>query len=354
MVEKMFKANLAICALSLLVAIACGETKAERIDAQLELHWLASNQAQPTLSGTEGSTPVYGWLTRNSLDHSLLFCDTGGKSLGSIGLVSESLDSIVQTARWFDEPGSEPAVFGPILARVREAIETQLNGYLESLERGDARQQLDGRSQAILILIGRPLAVVRVSVGFDKSVAGANNTQMDQTSVRIAGGVVGFWIEDESAATKAGLLGTFHVPLRTAPDTSAFDANTTVKLDAKGTSRVLILLIDPMDPIRASSEVGGTANLQLLPKEYQMAHKEMAAQFLNPSMPKVGTNSEVAHPLPQEPGYQWRWEQAHRSEWKQAPLDASVPVNSEQQGQADSPREDSQQGMAEGWLKLDG
>ena len=127
------------------------------------------------MNSVPATTPICGWLLPNNFDNSLMVYDNTGNALGSINLL----------AQWSSAPGSTDRVTvdqitNPHLQRVvrrlvvdvgMEAAETKLrqdflSGFLSTLD--SALEAIEPASfaqhEALALLMGRPIAVVRASV----------------------------------------------------------------------------------------------------------------------------------------------------------------------------------------------
>lgn len=248
--------------------------------------------------------------------------------------------------------------------------------------------------EALALLIGRPMAVVRIQLDlriqglgpFNQNLAvqpvsypfgsmtsdsqgniGAsadafsgfrvtNNYENVQFPIRIGeemklnDGVVGYWIE---SATDQYSNNTFYSPQSTqtgytpptkgtptivAPTSSSLPPITQSIADKPLN---LTMLIDPRGPIHATTGVLPTQALSLPPSQYAHVLKNIAVTFL--TSPILTPNDTLQLPTPNESGFQWSWlERGAQMQWEtltpsMALTDAKLDAASE---------------IVEGWLKL--
>jgi hypothetical protein len=148
--------------------------------ARLNFHWLAALSGQNgvdevQMNSVPATTPVCGWLLPNNFDGSVMVYDNTGKALGSIDMM----------AQWFPAPGSSDRLAAgeipnPHLRRLvrRLVVDVNtppadskvrrqfMNGFLSTLD--SAIETIEPASfaqhEALALLIGRPIAVVRARV----------------------------------------------------------------------------------------------------------------------------------------------------------------------------------------------
>ena len=146
--------------------------------SRINFRWLAADEDftleendDPEMNSHPDSSPICGWLLPNNLDDSLMVYDARGRALGSLN----------QGGRWEPARGSEPSIAvwpmpNPHLHNVVMYIKQQEEGspgflseFLIVLER--ALESIDPESatghEALALLMGRPVAVVRASVNIE-------------------------------------------------------------------------------------------------------------------------------------------------------------------------------------------
>ena len=141
--------------------------------ARLNFRWLSADRGsaetadEPEMNAHPATTPVCGWLTPNNLDDSLMVHDNAGKPLGSIN----------QQCQWTPAPGvnqikAEQIENLHLKSLVKHLINqgqdyfddflSALESALESIEPENFAQH-----EALALLIGRPIAVVRATLDLE-------------------------------------------------------------------------------------------------------------------------------------------------------------------------------------------
>jgi hypothetical protein len=368
--------------------------------ARLELRWLAADHGDMEMNSHPATTPICGWLVPNNLDNSLMVYDGAGAALGSIQ----------QTAAWEPAPGAGPRMVAeqipnPHLRKLvaalhaapgagQEACRQQfLANLLTALDTG--LENIDPLSfaqhEALALLMGRPIAVVRASVALRLAgLAAVNenwcvfehdldtlfgspgsstseNCDCDdvkaddyadcrtsnsftnvQFPVRIGeyeqldDGVIGYWIEDGTGYGN----GTFYAPQ------SADNPDPQIQTHAKAPLNLLLapgdppllltLLIDPRGKVHATSGIVPAKVLEVPPDQYAQTLKKIAVTFL--TAPVLTDGDPVHLPLPAEAGYQWSWlTRPDGATWRES---FEIAATSTQPVSGATPK------LIEGWLKL--
>lgn len=311
--------------------------------ARLNFRWLAATPGtlnspdEPEMNDHPETSPVCGWLIPNHLDGSLMFYDAQGGSLGSI----------LQTGVWEPAPATVNrirlnAIENPHLRRLANYLTTfsqQHNGYwanfLTALD--SALENIDpanfGQHEALALLIGRPIAVVRASLSLQLLGKPALNQTWYATlsdmyegmldsrisnefpnvnfPVRLGehrqlnDGLIGYWIENETGyqddkfyssqaeATNDPNIVTHHreaitqnVTLTTAP-------------------LKLTMLMDPRGEVHATSGVLPTKQIGIPSDHYAGILKSLSVTFM--TAPVLTDQGGIRLNLPQESGYSWSW-----------------------------------------------
>ncbi|MGH9938695.1 MAG: hypothetical protein ACREAM_20840, partial [Blastocatellia bacterium] len=141
--------------------------------ARLNFRWLSADRGDATtadeaeMNEHPATTPVCGWLIPNNLDGSLMAHDNAGRPLGSIN----------QLGQWSPAPGVRPITVAEIknlhLRTLVNHLINQGQGYFEdfltALE--GALENIDPESfaqhEAMALLMGRPIAVVRATLNLE-------------------------------------------------------------------------------------------------------------------------------------------------------------------------------------------
>jgi hypothetical protein len=302
--------------------------------ARLNFRWLADHdtRAAGTAPGTAGGaipSIVCGWIVHNRLDQTLMIYAENGDALGLVA----------GKGWWQPAPGqAEPMVprnipgltlrrlVGTLLAcDVQEFID-RIEQNLEAID-PDASAHYQGTA----FLIGRPLAVVRATVGFElrglpssdqswEAFRGAidGTTESEPTRgftrvnfpVRIGDhgrlndGLVALWRDEghDTGATR-GLTD------------AGYGSRQSVELplSLEDSPRALVLLVDPRGVVHATSGVLPAKSIGIPHDHYVAAVKRLQATFL--TGPILTPRGSVRLPLPPEPGFAWSWVEKVKREW---------------------------------------
>ncbi|MEI9995228.1 MAG: hypothetical protein WDM91_11590 [Rhizomicrobium sp.] len=346
------------------------------------------------------TSPVCGWLMPNDLNDSLFFYDADGSSIGSIGIEHGAV--VYRTAPGNLEPYGTPittdtAAVNPFLSQFMNHVYGQSTGFVQDLLTAivgaAAFSQPAGSAQdaALAVLLGRPLAIVRCTLGLETSgnllplsqdnsaeaapftqdvLASAaspdpnNPSQRQQYSpaqrqqystaalgavqfparlgdpVDMNDGLIGYFVEQ----TPGGAYGSFYSQAAPAEggngvvQPSAADPALLLTLNAPTT---LTMLVDPRTQVHATTGVLPVVSLSIPPDQYSSAMSKLAATFF--TAPVLSPASGLAVPLPQENGYDWSWIAPGAS----APISLSPDAVTENAVFGYSP-----QTVLEGWLDL--
>ena len=341
--------------------------------ARMHFRWMSADGGaggtdEVEMNDHPASTPVCGWLVANNLNNSLMVYDGSGTALGSI-------DSLAQ---WQAAPGVSPRldahqipnlhlrrlVFrlsirpqdkdADVLSKpkfLQEFISTT-NWALEAIEPESFAQH-----EALALLMGRPMAVVRASVkletlglpdvnedwcvfkhdldrffGMDSSQDNCdcdpaeydptkyasqrtrNRFDRVQFPLRIGDyrqlndGLVGYWAEEgqnlaadyyANASQRTGItISSANIKFlpELGPQASLSLADEPLKLT---------LLVDPRGTVHARTGILPTKVLDIPSAQYADVLKSMAVTFL--TSPILTERNKPHLPLPPEPGYAWSW-----------------------------------------------
>ena len=367
--------------------------------SRLNFRWLAADEGftleeddDPEMNSHPVSSPICGWLLPNNLDDSLMVYDARGRALGSLN----------EDGRWETAPGSGPSIAGwplpsPHLHKLVTYLQEQekvthgfLSEFLIVLER--ALENIDPENpmghEALALLMGRPIAVVRASLNIELQGLPAIDQEWNvlrqdmeraflsestpdrarpersdretedftkvQFPIRIGeyrqlnDGLVGYWIEEDD---------TYKASRFYAPQT---DGNTQ---EGKVTHRniavhrenepiaiwqsiddppqKLTMLIDPRGSVHATSGILPTKAIAIPVDQFSEALRNIEVTFL--SAPILTDRGKITLPLPDEPGYVWSWLEKENGVWDSARQIAPVGTG----GTGSAPQE-----LREGWLKL--
>jgi hypothetical protein len=328
------------------------------------------------------TTPICGWILPNNLDGSLMVYDQGGQTLGYFD----------QDKAWCSAPG-RPSMF------IRDIPNRHLRKVIDHISRQDADfftefliaienalENIDpdnfNHNEAMALLMGRPIAVVRASLNFELRGRPAINqdwnvfqqdmqgSAMEKDSqgiehlvrttdgftkvafpIRIGeyhqlnDGLVGYWVEQEDG----NLEDMFY-----APQTSSTEGMTSSNIrihNEKDPAMIyqslddpphkLTMLVDPRGVVHATSGILPTKSIHLPADQFADQLRAIEVTFLSaPILTDVGG---INLPLPDEPGYVWSWLEKENGVWDDesqiGPVDAQAKFKSKQI-------------IREGWLKL--
>ena len=355
--------------------------------ARFNFRWLsarsgeATGDDEPEMNAHPATSPICGWLLPNNLDRSLMIYDQGGRALGSID----------QYGRWQSAPGrpyqTSPSINNQHLSKVVKYLiakgEGFLKNYLDVIE--NALENIDPENfathEALALLMGRPLAVVRASLKLElrelpavhqdwhvfqrdmqraKSVSSLGTEHMDRESdhftqvkfpMRIGeyrqfnDGLVGYWIECQDHFKDD----TFYAP-QTAYEQDTHLKDIAIHRDDRPLNIFrsladpplkLTMLLDPRGAVHASCGILPAKSIRIPPDQYVAALEGIEITFL--SAPILTTIGKINLPLPTEAGYAWSWVEKKYDEWTEAsnigPLDPQATFSGKQE-------------IREGWLKL--
>ena len=301
------------------------------------------------------TSPVCGWIVPNHLDSSLAFYDTGGSPIGSFGL--EHGASKYRT--WAGNPanpgddldtdlGTDTAPRVNVhVARLMRFVGQQPAAFLTDLMAAIANSDQfinpasSGQDAALSVLIGRPLAIVRMVQSISTSGGVLPASQADNSaSDALSQAVTGKWYDyaDRQARTCAG-LGQVNIPVRlgeltdiddglvaylpevpgSAPYSVVYSAAApaggahavlqpgpdTVELTLNGPALTFTAIVDPRAPVHVTTGVLPTVSMQIPADQYLNAMHQLAITFT--TWPVLGDQFGLRVPLPAEAGFTWSW-----------------------------------------------
>jgi hypothetical protein len=377
---------------------------------RLNLRWLSNGHGPGHEEGQQediesnahpATSPICGWLLPNNLDNSLVVYDANGKALGFLDL----------NGQWRQPPGDAgvPKVAlipNPHLRRVLQWIETTKgknshfqDAFLSALD--SALENIDpenwSQHEDIALLIGRPLAVVRASVGlqlkglpainqdweaFRKALPYGRQPDIDNDCVQdvqfpvrlgehrqLNDGLAGFWKEN---TPEGNLDSEFYSPQSDKEDRSdgegkrhvihtyqdaGVEKSLNLLLSLNDKPQVLTMLMDPRGKLHASCGIVPTKQIAIPPDQFAAALQAIEITFLtapilsssNPLIEQEGdedspsTCPPIDLPLPHEPGYVWRWGERDGAHWKETTQLGRVKPEAELAGSTN---------LRDGWLVL--
>ena len=348
--------------------------------ARLNFRWLAADAGtlnspdEPEMNDHPATSPVCGWLIPNHLDGSLMVYDSEGVALGSI----------LQNGEWEPAPGTVNrirlgAIPNPHLRQLATylvnfsqnhsgywpAFLTALDYALENIEPANFAQH-----EALALLIGRPIAVVRASLNLQLQGKPALNQRWQAllsdmyegmldsrvsnefTSVNFPvrlgeykqfnDGLVGYWIEDGNGGYQGDTFYSSQSEDVNNPNIITHHATAiTQNLTLTTAPLKLTMLVDPRGDVHATSGILPSKSINIPPDQYAGILKKLSVTFM--TAPVLTDQAGVRLNLPQESGYSWSW-LGHPS--------ASVWLQDEQLQTTDNRLKFTPQRLVGGWLKL--
>lgn len=340
--------------------------------ARLNFRWLSAAHGDAEMNDHPAATPVCGWVLPNNLDNSLMVYDGDGRALGSVSPL----------AGWRPAPGQAAVSPGEIgnehLQKMVKHLIAQGEAFLDDFI-STVNSALDGiepenfaQHQGMALLVGRPLALVRATLGWELQGAPAVNQSWEafrrdlnrggratdnftrvQFPVRVGeyrqlnDGVVGYW--KEFGDTYEG--GVFYAPqshavgsdrIRTHADVKTeADAPVAINLAPDSPPQTIALLLDPRGNVHATTGIVPTKAINIPPDMYKDALHNIQVTFL--SAPILTDLGEIRLPLPAKTGYRWAWLQKEGAAWSETSAIGAASAEAEFNGR---------QEVREGWLKL--
>ena len=364
----------------------------------------ASPADEVEMNAHPATTPICGWLMPNYLDNSLLVYEAAGQALGAIG----------QDCQWVPAPGRRALPLAEVAqvnfhlhklvthitrqgADFLAAFLTVVESALETIEPENAVQH-----EAIALLMGRPIAVVRARLdlelqgipAFDQgwnafrqaveceleceaqqmhnsclyhsinphtgAVTILRETQhftRVQLPIRLGeyrqlnDGLIGFWQEQPNAGgyeytadfyindAQSGQNDTRNAPGYAHIRYYADAPDILQSID--NAPHTFTMLVDPRGSVHATSGILPTKAIQIPADQFTAALRNLEVTFL--SAPILSDRDSINLPLPPEPGYVWSWVDKADGIWH---VEQTIgTVNAQATFTA-------QQELKEGWLKL--
>lgn len=321
--------------------------------ARLNFRWLTANRGTADSPGEQEmndhpeSSPVCGWLIPNHLDNSLMFYDAQGIALGSI----------LQCASWEPAPGTvnrirAEAIPNSHLRRLAtyltsfsektdnywRAFLTAIDYALENIEPASFAQH-----DALALLIGRPIAVVRASLSLQLQGKPALNQNLrallsdmyeGQLDSRVSNeftnvnfpvrlgeyrqfndGLVGYWIEDGDVYKDNKFYSSQAEDVGNPNIITHHKTAITHDLALTTTPLTLTMLIDPRGDVHATNALLPTKSINIPPEQYAGILRKLSVTFM--TAPVLAEQGSIHLNLPKESGYSWSWlERPSASVWQ--------------------------------------
>ena len=322
--------------------------------ARLHFRWLSATEGTQQMNDHPDTSPVCGWILTNQLDDSIVVYDASGNMLGSIEAEADTNDP--NLARWNPAPG--PSV--PVLPA--DISNPYLNKMVAKLRSGGAifvAQFLDGldtamstiepeafeSQQALSLLMGRPIALVRASLNLElQGVAavdqgwnafyrdrGDGNTERNRDKftqvkfpVRIGkhnqfnDGLVGYWKEEANGDLEPNFrLNQMPLPGITHPNIQMLnDAQIPFFQSIEDSPQFVSMLIDPRGKVHVTSGILPVKAINVPQDQYLPAMQRLGVTFL--TSPLLTPGNKIKTLLPTEEGFDWSWvERTTPAAWRE-------------------------------------
>ncbi len=327
--------------------------------ARLHFRWLAAQAQAQEANAHPHTSPICGWVLPNNLDNSLMIYDRAGKALGALTMNPE--------APWQAAPGAATATpltsLEPHLQRmvqylltrqqasiVQRRTQTFLQNFISTVDAAleNIAPETFAQHQALALLLGRPLALVRASLGVEllgtpavdqswekfrqdllRNERETDNFTAVQFPIRLGeyqqlnDGVVGYWKENAS-----GYEGdTFYAP----QSDLALNDNFIVAHSAAphnlvqalaAPPQVVSMLIDPTAKVHATCGVLPAKALDIPSEQYAAALQAIEVTFL--AAPLLTDQTQIKRDLPSAPGYVWSWLEKSNGVWLEVQAAARI------------------------------
>jgi hypothetical protein len=343
--------------------------------ARLQFRLVANTDSADPEEVEAGSTanPVCGWLLANHLDDALMVFNADGNSLGSVVLTGGGPADL----DWQPAVGVTPEIAAP--SGIQNApLRQVILGLFNRSDRGAAfidwmaaidstlwtTEPLGRRGDNLSVLIGRPLAVVRASLGIELQESAATSQLWEDTGRQVTRGfaAVPFDVQLGHLDLRGdGTLGYFGPD---AAGTTTYDRFFAVqsKLDlsqrptneqkyiqrgtvlAKIGRRVFVtLLVDPRGSVHARTGILPAKSISLPARFVKVPLERMDVTFR--VGPLLNEPTGLRMPLPVNVAGSWSW--IAKTGVSFAPPDKNITPATSDARLADTPIE-----IHEGWLKL--
>ncbi len=311
--------------------------------ARLHFRWLSANDGSQQMNDHPDTSPVCGWILTNQLDDSIVVYDAAGVMLGSIEAEADTGDP--NLARWNPAPG--PSL--PVLpANISNPFLNKMVTKLRSGGPAFVAQFIDGldtamstiepetfeSQQALSLLVGRPIALVRASLNLElQGVAavdqGWNAFYRDRADgdternrdgftkvkfpVRIGkhdqfnDGLVGYWKEDDNGNLEQKFrLNQLPLPGINHPNILLLN-NTDIPVfqSIDDAPQLVSMLIDPRGKVHVTSGILPVKEISVPPDQYLPAMQRLGVTFL--TSPLLTPGNKIKTLLPTEEGFDWSW-----------------------------------------------
>ena len=321
--------------------------------AQLEMRWVDAVKDDAEVGLAAGANPVCGWLLPNHLDQSISFYDQAG---GMLGELRASADNTGTT--WYPAPDSETPITDPanipnahlgkmvtgLMAAQRTSSAT-LDNFMKVIDETLwLVDPLGARSdQDMSVLIGRPLAVLRLKFGLDLEGSVYANQSWADTFTANDDGVTSIAFDLRLGSPEAredGLIGyfsdenyqTFNSVYYPAglDQASAYvqevggHAANYLSVVPEAADKFVTLLMDPRGSVHGSTGILPVKGISLPPRFVDPVLKNMEVTFRVGSL--LTSQQAVLIPRLSEQHGQWSWiDHSSPTEFQIEPIQFASP-----------------------------
>lgn len=327
--------------------------------ARINFQWLSAsdrlNRMNQEASDRPDESPICGWIVPNNLDESLAIFNGLGKALGEIKKAVNS-----EAVNWESAPGETEITIYQIpnlhLRKVVQQIQRLgtgfFQGFCQVISNALENIQPETAIQAQVLLLSRPIAVVRAAVNLELQGIPAINQNWQVfrqemqarkllleretngfTSIefpirigeykRFNDSLIGYWREKDNSAQEGGYEyegDKFYSPQSESEEsqyieTQHWDTSNNLEGEEEGPINIvqsinkppqrLTMLVDPRGEIHATSGILPTKTIRIRPEQYLKALEAIEVSFF--TSPILMTKEQYALPLPSGIEYSWSW-----------------------------------------------
>ncbi len=323
--------------------------------AKLNSLLLSANSDSMPMNSHIGTSPVCGWILTNNLDHSIMVYDNQGNALGSLYLLNE-------TIKWQQAPQSDIPVdtvdkisnshlkkmVNFIISADNDVNQSDFfNKFFTALEIAVESIAPDNYAehQSLALMVGRPLALVRISLKFE--LQGLAATSLDWTTFetnaqhapyddnpfvmqkynftsvnfpirvgehqRLGDGVIGYWQETDDNNYVDQTYFTVQDDTISQNHIKSNKENTSLKAAFDSPTIYLSMLVDPRAKIHITTGVLPVKSMLIPSKYYSPALNSIEVTFL--TAPILSDSGRISLPLSLDSDYSWVWLSKSEGHW---------------------------------------
>ncbi len=321
--------------------------------AKLEMRWVDAARDDAEVGLAAGANPVCGWLLPNHLDEAISFYDQAGKLLGEL---RASADNSGTT--WYPAPDSQTPITDPAdipnahlskmvtgLMAAQRASSATLDNFMKVIDETLwLVDPIGARSDSDMsVLIGRPLAVVRLKFGLDLEGPAYSNQSWADTFTADDNGVTstGFALRLGSQAVREDeLIGYFSDETYQTFNSVYYPAGLDqasnyvqevgggaanyLSVVPQGADKFVTLLMDPRGSVHGSTGILPVKAISLAPRFVDPALKSMEVTFQVGSL--LTSQQAILIPRLSEQNGQWSWiDHSNTTDFQIEPIQFASP-----------------------------